>query len=405
MRALERGEIAAGRRRAGAAPRRVPRLPGMRAGVSRRAWPTVAGWRRRGSGSSQAQRAPAARARGARQSSGTSRSGGRCSRRRALFRATGIPAGAGGRRQSRVRDGDAGGVAAVIPSGARDMPRHRASSAAQDDTRRPTVALFRGCVMDTLFRHVHDATRRTLEANGYRVVEVDGQACCGALHEHAGDRDARRVARAPERRGAGRRGRLRRRQQRRAAARCSRTTATCSATRSPQRLAAKVRDVTRAPRRGGAASRAPRWSWTSPTTRPATCSMRSGCTTAPLAVLARDPRPPAPAAARLRQVLRQRGHLLGAAARHGPRGPRRQDRGHRRGRPTCPRVVATGNPGCLMQIGAGLLAAGLDTRGGASGRAADECVELRAGSTFPRPPSCYLYRTTCLPPSCSTSTA
>ena len=44
--------------------------------------------------------------------------------------------------------------------------------------------------MDTLFRHVHGATRRTLEANGYRVVEVEGQACCGALHEHAGDRRA-----------------------------------------------------------------------------------------------------------------------------------------------------------------------------------------------------------------------
>ena len=56
--------------------------------------------------------------------------------------------------------------------------------------RRPTVALFRGCVMDTLFRHVHDATRRTLEANGYRVVVPEGQACCGALHEHAGDRAA-----------------------------------------------------------------------------------------------------------------------------------------------------------------------------------------------------------------------
>jgi glycolate oxidase iron-sulfur subunit len=42
--------------------------------------------------------------------------------------------------------------------------------------------------MDTLFDHVHEATRRTLEANGYRVVEVRGQACCGALHEHAGDR-------------------------------------------------------------------------------------------------------------------------------------------------------------------------------------------------------------------------
>jgi glycolate oxidase iron-sulfur subunit len=42
--------------------------------------------------------------------------------------------------------------------------------------------------MDTLFGHVHDATKRTLEANGYRVVEIPGQVCCGALHEHAGDR-------------------------------------------------------------------------------------------------------------------------------------------------------------------------------------------------------------------------
>jgi glycolate oxidase iron-sulfur subunit len=53
---------------------------------------------------------------------------------------------------------------------------------------RATVALFRGCVMDALFGHVHDATRRTLEANGYRVVEIPGQSCCGALHAHAGDR-------------------------------------------------------------------------------------------------------------------------------------------------------------------------------------------------------------------------
>jgi len=50
--------------------------------------------------------------------------------------------------------------------------------------------LFRGCVMSTLFRHVHEATRRTLEANGYRVVDVPGQTCCGALHEHAGDRQS-----------------------------------------------------------------------------------------------------------------------------------------------------------------------------------------------------------------------
>ena len=62
---------------------------------------------------------------------------------------------------------------------------------------RGTVALFRGCVMDGLFAHVHAATRRTLEFNGYRVVEVEGQGCCGALHLHAGDPgSARRLAEA-----------------------------------------------------------------------------------------------------------------------------------------------------------------------------------------------------------------
>jgi glycolate oxidase iron-sulfur subunit len=51
---------------------------------------------------------------------------------------------------------------------------------------RETVALFRGCVMDDLFAHVHDATVRVLEANGYRVIEPPEQCCCGALHAHAG---------------------------------------------------------------------------------------------------------------------------------------------------------------------------------------------------------------------------
>jgi glycolate oxidase iron-sulfur subunit len=50
------------------------------------------------------------------------------------------------------------------------------------------VLLFRGCVMSGLFDHVHRATRRTLEANGYQVIERDLPHCCGALHLHAGDR-------------------------------------------------------------------------------------------------------------------------------------------------------------------------------------------------------------------------
>jgi glycolate oxidase iron-sulfur subunit len=58
------------------------------------------------------------------------------------------------------------------------------------------VALFRGCVMDGLFGHVHDATIRTLAVNGVAVAEVPRQVCCGALAAHAGRPDlARELAR------------------------------------------------------------------------------------------------------------------------------------------------------------------------------------------------------------------
>jgi len=40
--------------------------------------------------------------------------------------------------------------------------------------------------MEGLFQHVHDATVRTLGVNGFRVREAPGQVCCGALHAHAG---------------------------------------------------------------------------------------------------------------------------------------------------------------------------------------------------------------------------
>ncbi len=83
-----------------------------------------------------------------------------------------------------------GMLAASAPA---HQPRSGTAAApGEAPARGATVALFRGCVMDTLFRHVHEATRRTLAANGYRVVEVEGQVCCGALHEHAGDRPTAR---------------------------------------------------------------------------------------------------------------------------------------------------------------------------------------------------------------------
>jgi glycolate oxidase iron-sulfur subunit len=52
-----------------------------------------------------------------------------------------------------------------------------------------TAALLTGCVMDGLFRHTHVATRRALRVNGYAMTEAAGQRCCGALHLHAGEAD------------------------------------------------------------------------------------------------------------------------------------------------------------------------------------------------------------------------
>jgi len=58
------------------------------------------------------------------------------------------------------------------------------------------VALFTGCVMESLFGHVNRATLRLLLANGFDVVVPPAQRCCGALLVHAGRPDrARGLAR------------------------------------------------------------------------------------------------------------------------------------------------------------------------------------------------------------------
>ncbi len=61
---------------------------------------------------------------------------------------------------------------------------------------RDTVVLLEGCVMRGLFAHTNAATARVVQHAGHTVVRADGQACCGALHAHAGDLDgARELAR------------------------------------------------------------------------------------------------------------------------------------------------------------------------------------------------------------------
>jgi glycolate oxidase iron-sulfur subunit len=57
---------------------------------------------------------------------------------------------------------------------------------------RGNVALLTGCVMEGLFAGTNRATERVLLANDYALTTAPKQRCCGALHAHAGDADAAR---------------------------------------------------------------------------------------------------------------------------------------------------------------------------------------------------------------------
>src|SRR4051812_4508693 len=55
-----------------------------------------------------------------------------------------------------------------------------------EGTRRARVALFTGCAGDAFFPETTVATAKVLQKNGCEVWIPRGQACCGALHFHAG---------------------------------------------------------------------------------------------------------------------------------------------------------------------------------------------------------------------------
>ena len=58
------------------------------------------------------------------------------------------------------------------------------------------AAFFAGCIMRTAFGETERATVRMLERGGKRVTACGEQTCCGALHAHAGDGEtARELAR------------------------------------------------------------------------------------------------------------------------------------------------------------------------------------------------------------------
>jgi glycolate oxidase iron-sulfur subunit len=65
-----------------------------------------------------------------------------------------------------------------------------------EGARRYRVALLGGCIANLSFARLNEATVRVLSKNGCEVSIPANQSCCGALHVHAGIRDeARKLAR------------------------------------------------------------------------------------------------------------------------------------------------------------------------------------------------------------------
>ena len=84
-------------------------------------------------------------------------------------------------------------LAPPLPSG-RFLRQMKEVSPAQGE-RRCRVGFVAGCVMQPMFADVNLATVRVLTRNGCEVVTPKRQACCGALHLHNGVREeAKRLA-------------------------------------------------------------------------------------------------------------------------------------------------------------------------------------------------------------------
>ena len=206
MRALERGEIGAEDRRAACSTSTPASGAGAASRSARRAWPTAAASRRRarrwsGSGPPVAGRAARARRVPPRASLAPAVTAG------ALVPVHGIAAS-----RSRAAVGSASAWPCWTPraptgrgAGRRPaIPRRRRRARGRVGQPRPHGGLL------SRLHHGHPVPPRPRRHPAHpggqrlRVVEAAGQVCCGALHEHAGDRGAApgAGARATSRRSA-----------------------------------------------------------------------------------------------------------------------------------------------------------------------------------------------------------
>jgi glycolate oxidase iron-sulfur subunit len=259
--------------------------------------------------------------------------------------------------------GRAGFGMAMLASTRRTRAESSRTYGTQGDGSRGRVATLRGCVMEGLFAPANRATERTLSANGYSLVRADGQRCCGALHAHAGDAAAaRELARANiaafERSGA---------------EFVAVNSAGCGAAMKEyahllaadptwrdraRAFGAKVRDVSEllaaaGPRTGGALPFTVAYD--------APCHLLHGqrVSAPPLAVLAAIPELTRVPLADSEQCCGSAGiyNLVEPAMSNMVLAPKLANIAA-----SGAAIVATGNPGCLMQIGAGALRSGMQAQ-------------------------------------------
>lgn len=88
-------------------------------------------------------------------------------------------------------DGRLGFAMAMLASAGSPLERDPYPTPAGGQRGKATVLL--GCVMEGLFTDTNRATERVLRVNGFATVTAPGQGCCGALHAHAGDLDTARI--------------------------------------------------------------------------------------------------------------------------------------------------------------------------------------------------------------------
>ncbi len=122
----------------------------------------------------------------------------RDSRLTRLFRATGLPRLLAPRADFALALLE-GSAAAHVPARAADVgisPQAQPRTALARPSGPSRALLFAGCVTEGLFARVNRATARVLAVNGCTTSCPRAQVCCGALHAHAGDlAGARQLAR------------------------------------------------------------------------------------------------------------------------------------------------------------------------------------------------------------------